>query len=395
MLAVAPRLAWAHDQSLSTLNVTATPDGVDAQLVLPVRGLVGWFPPQAGEDQARHAAWLVKRLETEGPRLLEVRINYSVVSPTGVRTRLVEEDGIEVGMTFPKPPGSDAVHVIQVYSKHIDKLPADHRQVLTVYDRRGGGPGDSGGVDKPVAEHALTAGQFSAFVQLPPPQAAAARPGATAAPGGGAAGPHGAETSAPPAPSFVVLGVEHILTGYDHLLFLAALLLVCSTFTEAATIITSFTVAHSITLAMAALGVVDLSPDIVEPLIAASIIYVAVENLVRGAPDPNDPEGGRRARHRLHWRWVITFAFGLVHGLGFASMLREAGLGASPGGVALPLLKFNLGVEAGQLAVAALFFPLILALSRRPAVARWMVPACSVLIAAAGARWLFERVVLS
>ena len=185
--------------------------------------------------------------------------------------------------------------------------------------------------------------------------------------------------------SFFALGVEHILTGYDHLLFLAALLLVCATFREAAVVITCFTVAHSVTLALAALDVVRLPSRAVEAVIAASIVYVAMENVLRFGKD----------RQRLAWRAGVTFAFGLVHGMGFASVLRELGLASTPGGVVVPLLKFNLGVEAGQLAVAAIVFPLILVARGRPWTEQRMVPACSVLIALAGAWWLVERVALT
>ena len=156
----------------------------------------------------------------------------------------------------------------------------------------------------------------------------------------------------------------------------------CASFREAATIITCFTVAHSVTLALAALDVVRLSSRVVEPVIAASIVYVALENVL--APE--------RRKGRLAWRAAVTFAFGLVHGLGFAAVLRELGLGTTPDGVVLPLLKFNLGVEAGQLAVASVVFPLILIARRRASLERPFVLTCSAVIAGFGARWLFLRI---
>jgi hypothetical protein len=121
---------------------------------------------------------------------------------------------------------------------------------------------------------------------------------------------------------------------------------------------------------------------VVEPIIAASIVYVALENVL--AP------GAQKTR--LIRRAAVTFAFGLVHGLGFAEVLRELGLGSTPEGVVLPLLKFNLGVEAGQLAVASVVFPLILLARASASTERRLVPVCSVLIAVVGAYWLFERV---
>ena len=119
--------------------------------------------------------------------------------------------------------------------------------------------------------------------------------------------------------NFLSLGVKHILTGYDHLLFLFGLLIVARGFLSALTIITSFTIAHSITLAVATLHLVQIPSRIVEPLIAASIVFVGVENLLRG-----DIPNARR---------MVPFGFGLIHGFGFASALREAGIGSGAGGI--------------------------------------------------------------
>lgn len=171
---------------------------------------------------------------------------------------------------------------------------------------------------------------------------------------------------------FFVLGIEHIFTGYDHLLFLLGLLIVGGSLTGAARIITSFTVAHSITLALATFNVVVLSPRIVEPAIAASIVFVGVENLTR---------------RDLDRRWMLTFAFGLIHGLGFASVLRE--LGAT--GV-VPLVSFNAGVEAGQMAIACVALPVIWWLRRWPVFVPRVLPACSMVVAAAGTWWFVERI---
>jgi HupE / UreJ protein len=93
-----------------------------------------------------------------------------------------------------------------------------------------------------------------------------------------------------------------------------------------------------------------------------------------------------------HGRWLLTFAFGLIHGFGFASVLREMGVGAQAGGVAMPLLAFNLGVELGQIAVAAVVLPLIWKFRTKPVFVQRWVPACSVLVALAGAYWFVQRV---
>jgi hydrogenase/urease accessory protein HupE len=184
-------------------------------------------------------------------------------------------------------------------------------------------------------------------------------------------------TAAISALDFLLLGVKHILTGYDHLLFLFSLLLVTRSIASALKIITAFTVAHSITLALAALNLVRVPASIVEPIIAASILYVGIENLVRGEM----PKG----------RTLLTFAFGLIHGLGFASALREAGLGAGHTGIIGPLVSFNLGVELGQVLLAAIALPLLWKVSVHPLLARRWIPVCSVLVALAGGCWLVQR----
>ena len=139
-----------------------------------------------------------------------------------------------------------------------------------------------------------------------------------------------------------IFGIEHILIGFDHLLFLILLLLVSQKFLELVSIITAFTIAHSMTLALAWFDIVDLPERLLETLIALSVAYVAAENIWR-----------RRYQHR----WLLAFGFGLLHGLGFYAVLRE--LDAGSVGAVTTLLTFNLGVEAGQLAVVAVVFPLV------------------------------------
>jgi hydrogenase/urease accessory protein HupE len=168
------------------------------------------------------------------------------------------------------------------------------------------------------------------------------------------------------------LGVQHILTGYDHLLFLFGVVLVGSRLRPLLVVITTFTAAHSITLGLAVLGMWAPSPRLVEPAIALSIAYVGVENLfVRDASR----------------RWLITFPFGLVHGFGFAGALRAIALPA--GQLPLALASFNVGVEAGQLAVLATVLPVLLWLGQQPWFARAGVRAVSLAITIAGLYWFF------
>lgn len=177
---------------------------------------------------------------------------------------------------------------------------------------------------------------------------------------------------------FLELGVEHIWTGYDHLLFLAGLLIVCSHLRTIVGVVTSFTVAHSITLGLAATNTVNLSSQVVEPLIAASILFVGAENLIRRGAEPKG-------------RWAVAFAFGLVHGFGFASVLRELGLGANGHGIALPLFSFNLGVEIGQVTVAAIVLPVVWKLRKNARFLSQGIPILSGMVAVTGLYWLLER----
>ncbi|MDP6567756.1 MAG: HupE/UreJ family protein [Alphaproteobacteria bacterium] len=171
-------------------------------------------------------------------------------------------------------------------------------------------------------------------------------------------------------------GVEHILSGIDHLLFLITLLVVSSRFLELVKIVTAFTISHSLTLGLAWFGVLSLPGRLVESLIALSVAYVAAENIWR---------------RRFAGRWLLAFGFGLVHGLGFYGVLRALDTGGA--GVVTTLLAFNLGVEAGQLAVVAAVFPVLVLLQRRS----WYQPAMrtgSAMILAIAGFWFIQRLLV-
>ena len=181
--------------------------------------------------------------------------------------------------------------------------------------------------------------------------------------------------------AFVPAGVRHIAIGPDHVLFLVGLLLLGGSLRRLALIVTAFTLGHSATLSLAALGMVTPPASVVEPAIALSLVLVAADNLMAGGEDP-----GRR-----DLRPWLAGAFGLVHGFGFAAVLREIGL--PQGALGWSLLGFNLGVELGQL---LLVVPLALALAavrrQRPGLARRMAVVGSVAVAVAGAYWFVQRV---
>ena len=179
---------------------------------------------------------------------------------------------------------------------------------------------------------------------------------------------------------FVPQGIHHILIGPDHLLFLVGLLLLGGSLRRLLLVITAFTIAHSITLALAVLDVVRPPGNIVEPIIALSIIYVGADNLlVRGGRD---------------MRVWIALVFGLIHGFGFASVLREMGL--PTGALGWSLFSFNLGVEIGQVAVAVVVASALTWLrARNEKVGRQLAVAGSVGVIAAGTFWFVQRVFFS
>lgn len=191
------------------------------------------------------------------------------------------------------------------------------------------------------------------------------------------AGPHRPQAGEPVFSSsmgrFVSMGLEHILFGVDHVLFLVLLLLGAQGWRSVVRLATSFTLAHSVTLALAVLGWVQVPAEIVEPLIALSIVYVAVENIVRG-----------ESRHRT----LVVFGFGLLHGLGFAGALSFTD--HFSGHLLVSLLSFNLGIELGQLAIVLLVFPLLL-LARRYSWSTVAHVGATAVVGVIGFVWLVER----
>lgn len=178
------------------------------------------------------------------------------------------------------------------------------------------------------------------------------------------------------AKQFFVLGVEHLFTGYDHILFVISLLLGAATIRHIVSLVTAFTIAHSATLILASLQVVQLPGKLVESAIALSIVYVALRNIFQPGTK--------------HSPW-IALAFGLIHGFGFAGVLSELHLGG--GHLVASLLFFNLGIEAGQLLIVFLVFPLLLLLRKRRQafVYKWLAPSVSAVVLLMGCIWFVQR----
>ncbi|MFN0119920.1 MAG: HupE/UreJ family protein [Blastocatellia bacterium] len=336
----------AHDPGMSA--VTLQKDGAEwrAQLTFARADIESLAPVDADHNgQVSPDELNVARagLQTLMREQIQVSVDGAAVGTNECEVSVSEGDGLRFDMRFPAAAGKEW----QWRSGILEQLPSGHRQFLALRN----------GANETIGARLLDRGAPVYTLDLSSLPAE-----------------HGAVFR-----RFLALGVEHILLGWDHLAFLLALLITGARLREAGKIITSFTLAHSITLSLATLGAVQLPATIVEPLIAVSIIYVAIENLLRKAP---------------RGRTYLTFAFGLIHGFGFAGALGELGIGANSGGIAVPLLSFNLGVELGQIAIAALTLPLVWKLQTRASLAPRLTYACSLLIAVAGGWWLVQRTLL-
>lgn len=182
--------------------------------------------------------------------------------------------------------------------------------------------------------------------------------------------------------NFLRIGILHILSGYDHILFLIGLLLITTNFRQLLKIVTSFTIAHSLTLSLAVLNIALLPVNITESLIALSIAYIAFENMYLLSS----------SHRKSSKRWIITFLFGLIHGFGFSTLLREIQIPTND--LFTALISFNLGVEIGQIVLIACFFPVLLYLKKLPQW-RYVLLGISLLLGSVGLIWFIQRAFLS
>lgn len=335
--------ASAHDPGLSSANVIVQSNSVDVELTFNERDFAGIAGTTVEELRSGNAK---TQLETAARRALSIRVADNALTPVSVTSGPEGENNVALRYKFDLPV---AAADLQFESLLLSEMSFGHRQAFAAVNGRG----------EEITRSILSARENRA--SFPVSLSGGDHPSSRGRFG-----------------EFFLLGVHHIVTGYDHLLFLFGLLIVCRTRGSALLLITCFTVAHSITLALATFGLVDLPGGLVEAVIAASIVYVGIENLM-----------GRESLMR--WRWLITLSFGLIHGLGFAGILADLGIAEQGMNAVVPLLAFNCGVEAGQLAIAAIALPIIWKLRDRPGFIRVAIPACSLLIAAAGAYWLVER----
>ncbi len=342
------RPARAHEVGLSRGEYAVVGASVTAQLTFARRDVLSLVAGlDADHDGALTTAEIAEgRDAVRGALVGRIKVLGDDVACPGEldEVRLAEEDGVTLRATYRCPAPMSSVHIdVGV----ISDLPIGHRHLA--HFNGATGPSDA----------VISVRNRSFSFQSTPGQASTEPP----------------KASYQGKLSFFPMGVEHILTGYDHLVFLLGLVIVGGRLRSLLMVVTAFTLAHSITLALAALGVWAPSPSIVEPAIALSIAYVGVENFfVKNAEK----------------RWRITFPFGLIHGFGFAGALQEVAMPKAD--VPCALVLFNVGVEAGQLAVLALVLPLIYLARKKEAFREQGVKVVSGAIAVAGVVWFISRV---
>jgi hydrogenase/urease accessory protein HupE len=357
--------AFAHEPFEITTAARVRTAALEMQVTMARGTAQALLDDGQGEPRAfdpKRFAELKPRLLEAGAHMYRISSDGQALTPANVQVGLTIEDDIEFLLTFPRP----AAGRFDLDFPLLKKLPEGYGNALNLTQ------------DNPPAVLSftlLTASESGVTVTIAP--LADTHPASQSI--------TAASSSAPKSPplfkKFLKLGVEHILTGYDHLLFLAGLLVVARRGRSMLGIITCFTLAHSITLALAALDIVVFPSRVIEPLIAASIVFVGIQNLMTRGEPPH--------------RWALTFAFGLIHGFGFASVLRDLGLGSAGNLIAVPLFAFNLGVEIGQLFVAALILPLMLKLHRTGDIGRKTARVVSVIVVILGGWWLLQRTVLA
>ncbi len=354
-----PARAEAHAIGLSTGEYAAKGDAVQVKLAF-ARGEVAGLLPGLDDNRDGHVTAIEvdaakTALETTVLAKIHVTAGGAACTPVLTAAGLTEADGLTVDGRFECARSGPAFDVDVAL---LDDLSHGHRHVARA-------------VGATTHDEVLYKGHAT-FSIAPLVGAGADQPGAP-----GAAEPASAtrEGGAPAAWAFFKMGIEHILTGYDHLVFLFGLVLLRAKTKELLAVVTAFTVAHSITLAIAVLGIFSPSPRFVEPAIALSIAYVGIENFFV-------KDGSKR--------WRITFPFGLIHGFGFAGALQEIHLPTSQ--VPAALVSFNLGVEAGQLFAISLVLPMVMLIRQKD----WFEPkgvrVLSAAVAAAGGFWFVLRV---
>lgn len=355
--------ASAHDPLNSATIARLDADAIEVRIRLEAGTAVMLLglPVQTGRSSSGE---LTSSLRAHLQSLYKVSAGGIVLAARTVHAEFQDEDGAEFLLVYPRPINSR----LRFEAIFLSKLPTAHRSSLSLIGR-------SGELLSPI--RLVTPADTAVEMELPTVNQAQRQ--AAAAPSVSASTP-AASRYRVTSWEFLKLGVEHILTGYDHLLFLFGLLMVCRRFSSVVVIITCFTLAHSVTLILSAFDLVSVPSRLVEPLIAATIVYVWIENLTQG-----EKPKARRA---------LTFGFGLIHGFGFAGALKQMSgeLGGAKMALAVPLFSFNLGIELGQIAIIGVVLPALWQLEKVTWFHRYGKLFISAAMVLLGAYWLVNRI---
>ncbi len=356
----------AHDPLQSWSSISLKPGGIEINMTMASYAAQSLLengasrPPLTPDNFEDY----LPEFEKAALKLFEVTAAGKVLAPTAATVELTEEADIQFLVSYP-PPGTGPWRFRVTY---LDRMPEGFVSSLFVEDN----------AHKSLAWDDLSVDRTYLDVSSPSSLPASSHP--VAGPAGSATSTVTATVLSRPVSSpwkLMEAGAASMITGFGHLLFLCALLAACRGFKPAVAIAACFALGLSLSLELAALNVVVLSPRLVDGLVAASIVFVGLENLAR----PDGPKG----------RWATAFAFGIIHGLGFATALKGV-LGATGGRIPLvSLVSFTLGIELALITAAAAIFIVLWKMRASPALVRLGLPVVSSVISAVGAYWLLQR----
>jgi hypothetical protein len=356
-------VAQAHDPLQSWSAISLKTDGIEIETTM-----ASYAAQSLLKDGDRRPPLTPDNFEDYLPEFQQAALNLFQVTaagqplaPKSSTVELTEEADIEFRTLYP-PPGPGPWRFQVTY---LDRMPEGFVASIFVEDN----------AHKSLAWDDLSVERT--YLDVAPPSSPLAPSSPPATPTASAPMPAPAASRAIlPSWKFMELGAVNMITGFGHLVFLCGLLAVCRSFRPAVAITACFALGHSISLAFAALNLVVLPSRLVDTLVAASIVFVGIENLARR----DGPRG----------RWGTAFAFGIIHGLGFAQALKAAVVSVRPVPV-MSLVSFDLGIELALIAVTAVFLFVLWKMRASPFFARLGLPVVSSVISVLGAYWLVRR----
>ncbi|WP_435169335.1 HupE/UreJ family protein [Paenibacillus glycanilyticus] len=376
-----PLAASAHAYSASYTTVELTKSGTVVTYAIDELSVIEWVGGDANDNKMLEPEEFEADKEPFADvfnKNITLKIGGKAQAPVQIENYYLDRKGdatqVIMQVRYPAASGGESLSLSDTLYEKDAKT--NYVNLLTIHYGSGQSTSALNGGDRTWAMQ-ITDDQYAALPADLQPVAAGGGDQANDAAEGAVSGntvTESSESSTSGWYSFFKLGMHHILGGYDHLLFLFSLLIARQTIKQYFVMITAFTVAHSITLSMTVLGWISVPGAFVEPMIALSICYVAIDNMVRP---------------QVSYRWMLTFLFGLIHGMGFADILVGMNIPRKEMGV--DLASFNLGIEAVQLGIVCLALPIILGLHRYRHARKFVLAGSSTALLLGGI-WLVERV---